>query len=144
MSRSIIEEEGFTAYRKQTVVVAFLGENGAPKDCVAEELIKGGGGKSQYYRFTVTFVLIKKVILLRIYIPVLSCSSVIASWISTPKDTGSNLLKTFFKKIINIFTILKAPGSNPLNIYLIMMNTEAKANCHTLIYNTVYPNSTVI
>ena len=45
MSRSIIEEEGFTAYRKQgkQSSLLFWGKMAAPKDCVAEELIKGGG-----------------------------------------------------------------------------------------------------
>ena len=46
---------------------------------------------------------------------VVLCSSVVAFWTTILKDTDSNLLKTlnFF---IDNFTILKAPGSNPLNI----------------------------
>ena len=43
------------------------------------------------------------------------CSSVVAFLTTILKDTGSNLHKTlnFF---IDNFTILKAPGSNPINI----------------------------
>ena len=50
---------------------------------------------------------------------ILSCSSVVASWISTLKATvsnESNLLKTFFKNKKKLFTTLKAPGSNQQNI----------------------------
>ena len=46
------------------------------------------------------------------------CSSVVAFLTTILKDTGSNLHKTlnFFIDNFTIFSILKAPGSNPINI----------------------------
>ena len=46
------------------------------------------------------------------------CSSVVAFLTTILKDTGSNLHKTLNFLIDNftIFSILKAPGSNPINI----------------------------
>ena len=71
---------------------------------------KGGVGRASN---TVACVFINWVSGFKILCIVL-CSSVVAFRKTTLKDTGSNLQKTlnFF---IDIFTILKAPGSNPLN-----------------------------
>ena len=50
----------------------------------------------------------------------------VASWTSTLNDTGSNLLECI-KFVNDIFTILKAPGSNPpYSKQRIMVNIEAR------------------
>ena len=72
------------------------------------------------------------------FIHCLTCSSAVASWTTTLKDSGSNMLETFKFFHFNFITILKVPGSNPLNMIMMMINTEAKANCLTVIYPTPF------
>ena len=72
--------------------------------CVADELLKASLDSK-----AATLVFIKWCYII---LHTFSYSSVVASWTSSLKNTGSKLLLNVY---IDIFTILKDPGSNPLN-----------------------------
>ena len=98
----LLIEEGFIQKARQAVVVALGGKWPPTKMCVADNLTGGPGYSNIWFDC-------------KMCSPdnCPSCSSVEASWTSTLKDTLDRICQKHLIFFIDIFTILKAHGSNP-------------------------------